>query len=135
MAIKYKSGSSWVDIRMQIFPVGSIYMSMTSTSPSSLFGGTWAAITGRFLYCNAGTSTGGSNTHTLVFDEMPSHNHGGGGRNFVMDGSATGGAVAANISVGGNSYVKYGSTATAGNSQPHNNMPAYQTVYCWRRTA
>lgn len=133
MAIKYKSGSSWVDIRQQIYPVGSIYMSMSSTSPSSLFGGTWGAITGRFLYCNAGTDTGGSNTHTLTFDEMPLHNHGfiGGGM-VVADGSYIG---SANITTGGASYTMIDKTKTAGNSKAHNNMPAYQTVYCWRRTA
>lgn len=133
MAIKYKSGSSWVDIRQQIYPVGSIYMSMSSTSPSSLFGGTWSPITGRFLYCNNGTDTGGSNTHTLTFDEMPLHNHGflGGGQ-VVANGSYIG---SANITTGGASYTMIDRTQTAGNSKAHNNMPAYQTVYCWRRTA
>lgn len=133
MAIKYKSGSSWVDIRRQIYPVGSIYMSMSSTSPGSLFGGTWGAITGRFLYCNNGTDTGGSNTHTLTFDEMPLHNHGFlGGGSVVANGSYM---ESANITTGGTSYTMIDRTKTAGSSKAHNNMPAYQTVYCWRRTA
>lgn len=45
------------------FPVGFVYSSMNSTSPASTFGGTWTAITGKFPYFNAGTSTGGSTTH------------------------------------------------------------------------
>ena len=32
-----------------IYPVGSIYVSTNSTSPETLFGGTWVAIPGRFL--------------------------------------------------------------------------------------
>lgn len=67
----------------QVYPVGSIYTSTVNTNPSILFGfGNWEAIEGgRVLLAsgngyNAG-STGGSPTHTLKIDELPSHNHGG----------------------------------------------------------
>ena len=40
-----------------IYPVGSIYLSMNSTDPSKLFGGTWEAINSRFLI-GTGTATG-----------------------------------------------------------------------------
>ena len=53
-----------------IYPVGSYYLSTKSTSPSTIFGGSWSALTGRFLYCNSSTSTGGSNNAIVV-----SHNH------------------------------------------------------------
>ena len=33
------------------YPVGSIYMSVNSTSPATLFGGTWQRIQDRFLLC------------------------------------------------------------------------------------
>lgn len=57
-----------------IYPVGSIYMSVNSTSPSTLFGGTWTQLKDRFLlgagdtYSNG--ATGGSaavqsHTHTI----------------------------------------------------------------------
>ena len=62
-------------IVLKAYPVGAIYISYYSTSPASLFGGTWLAITGRFPYFNAGTDTGGSNTHTLTEAEMPAHKH------------------------------------------------------------
>jgi len=63
----------------KIYPVGSIYMSISSTSPATLFGGTWEQITNRFLL-SAGSSytagaTGGEATHTLTVAEMPTHNH------------------------------------------------------------
>lgn len=62
-----------------IYPVGSIYMSVDSTSPATLFGGTWERIQDRFLLAasdtyNAGT-TGGSSTTTLTVENLPSHSH------------------------------------------------------------
>nr|UWD61159.1 MAG: protein of unknown function (DUF859) [Bacteriophage sp.] len=116
-----------------VFKVGYVWISYTDTSPSGLVGGTWTPITGRFPYFNAGTGTGGSNTHTLTVGEMPEHNHA-----TVASGKA------GNVSEGAGYtvpiYNDYGSdyagmTATAGGGKPHNNMPAYQTLYAWRRTA
>ena len=62
-----------------VYPVGSIYMSVNSTSPATLFGGTWEQLKDKFLL-SAGTtysagSTGGESTHTLTKNEMPSHTH------------------------------------------------------------
>ena len=42
-----------------VYPVGSIYMSVSDTSPQTLFGGTWERINGRFLL---GTGTPSDNT-------------------------------------------------------------------------
>ena len=57
---------AYVNLGQVIYPVGAIFASASPTSPSSMFGGTWSQITGRFLYCNNGTGVGGSNTHTLT---------------------------------------------------------------------
>ena len=71
-------------IKLAIYPVGSIYTSVDSISPETLFGGSWAAFgEGRTLVgfksgdSDFGTSEGtcGSKTHTLVTSEMPSHTH------------------------------------------------------------
>ena len=68
----------------KIYPVGSIYMSTSSTNPSTYFGGTWSAWgSGRVpVGVSSGDSdfgsaekTGGSKTHTLSANEMPSHKH------------------------------------------------------------
>lgn len=99
--------SAIVDI---VYPIGSIYMSVNTTSPATLFGGTWEQIKGRFLIGTgsndanttnywgsyaAGSNNfpngelGGEATHTLSTAEMPSHNHtgttgDGGGHSHTM---------------------------------------------------
>ena len=70
--IKYKNGSSWIDI---LHPVGSFYFSYTSTSPSSLFGGTWTQVVGAAIRGSNGVGYTGSDTHTLTIGEIPSHSH------------------------------------------------------------
>lgn len=62
------------------YPVGTIYMSTVSTSPATLFGGTWEALEqGRVLLSQgknyAAGSTGGEATHTLSVNEIPPHGH------------------------------------------------------------
>lgn len=117
-------------IVLKAYPVGAIYISYYSTSPAALFGGTWLAITGRFPYFNAGTSTGGSNTHTLSIAQMPAHSHRLGlkyGNDWTKDSW--------NWSVSSsNMFTTDAETESVGGGQPHNNMPAYQTLYAWRRT-
>ena len=62
-----------------VYPIGSIYMSVESTSPATLFGGVWDKLENRFLLGASNTypnkSTGGSAQHTLTVNEMPSHTH------------------------------------------------------------
>lgn len=58
----------------EVYPVGSIYMSVSNTSPTALFGGTWEKIEGKFLLCSSSNytlgATGGSADATL-----PAHQH------------------------------------------------------------
>ncbi len=62
-----------------MYPVGSIYLSVNSTNPATLFGGTWVQLKDRFLlgagssYTNG--STGGAATVTLQSSQIPAHNH------------------------------------------------------------
>ena len=63
----------------QVYPVGSIYMSVNSTSPAKLFGGTWEQIKDMFLLACGDTyangAKGGEASHTLTVAEMPAHSH------------------------------------------------------------
>ena len=73
------TSSDITDLYNLIYPIGSIYLSVNSVDPSTIFGGTWEKIKDKFLLSDGDTysigSTGGEATHTLTIDEMPSHNH------------------------------------------------------------
>lgn len=67
-----------------MYPVGSIYMSVSPTNPSAYFGGTWAAWgTGRVpvgvdasdTHFSTVEKTGGASTVTLSSGQMPAHTH------------------------------------------------------------
>lgn len=131
-----------------MYPVGSIYMSVNDTSPTTLFGGTWERIKDTFLLSAgdtyAGGSVGGESTHTLTIDEMPSHEG-----HLETNGTNMGGNIAAFLnntiltvhgSIGrgwnvqmGNEIVPAGHTK--GSGLAHNNMPPYLAVFVWKRTA
>lgn len=118
-----------------VYPVGSIYMSVNSTSPADLFGGTWEALEDRFLLgassnYSAG-STGGEAEHTLTIDEMPPHYH---EIPWNLAGSGRRGTNNYTDSAGFNGNSQY-NTDTRGGGEPHNNMPPYLAVYMWKRTA
>ena len=53
-------GRTLAEIMLKIYPVGAVYISVNSTSPASLFGGTWESISGRFLLGADNTYTAGS---------------------------------------------------------------------------
>lgn len=117
-----------------IYPVGSIYMSASATSPETLFGGTWESIGGRFLLgadaTYAAGSTGGEATHKLTVSEMPSHVHSATTR--TLAGNHQGYfATTANT----NDTIGDAVTKSSGGDAAHNNMPPYLAVYIWQRTA
>lgn len=144
-----------------LYPVGSIYLAVNSTNPSTLFGGTWERIQDKFLlgcgstYSNG--STGGEASHTLTTNEMPSHNHSAstnttGGHRHTFKGwwTTTGGGTSQYACVSRSELSdapEYGSFATAGDhshtvtvnnnggGQAHNNMPPYLAVYMWKRVS
>ena len=136
-----------------IYPVGSIYMSVNSASPDTLFGGTWVRLEDVFLLAagakHAAGSTGGEESHTLTDSEMPSHNGhlsagiaGGvpmGKGNYegylnsnVMNAYPGGNYRGWNVYAGNEMHPA--SEATGGD-QPHNNMPPYLATYTWHRIA
>lgn len=127
--VTVKAGSSFQTICP--FPVGYIYQSYNSTSPANIYGGSWTPITGRFLYCNSGTSVGGSNTHQLTINEMPSHNH----TVDIFMANYAGSQPEAHTTYWAKHGKTFAYTQHTGGNSAHNNMPAYQTCYAWRRTA
>lgn len=124
------------------YPIGSIYLSTSSTSPSSLFGGTWEQIKGKFLFASddvltngvittAGTyhvgATGGSADAVVV-----EHKH----TFATLVASDLGGAYSSPATANNYSEIRQSAdTNTTGVSGVGKNMPPYLTVYMWRRLA
>lgn len=61
------------------YPVGSIYQSVNTTSPASLFGGSWEKIEGRFLLGSSSEydigDTGGASEYLQEWLKVGYHNH------------------------------------------------------------
>jgi microcystin-dependent protein len=137
------------------WPVGSIFMSVSSTNPANYFGGTWSLWgSGRVPVCvntsdsdfNSSEKTGGSKTVTLTTSQMPSHTHTiyqgmSDGRTSVKFGghySSTGGSNIYNTSVRGTTNDETTNIVKAlstGGGSSHTNLQPYITCYMWKRTA
>ncbi|MGN0967159.1 MAG: phage baseplate protein [Candidatus Coprovivens sp.] len=130
-----------------LYPVGSIYMSVNSTNPSNYFGGTWERISGRFLLGAIDDNIkyspgmkGGEEYHTLTVDEMPSHSHALQVWNKNDSGSLSRWGINDlvwynNILGEGKTNYWVGGTTYVGGSQGHYNIPPYLAVYIWKRVA
>lgn len=127
-----------------IYPVGSVYTSLTNKNPGTFLKGTWEQFAqGRTLVGegtgNDGTdsqtfkinSMGGEYKHKLTLDEMPSHTHklqfrGGQGAQpndpYADDRP---------MLQGSSPYGK--NVDNAGGDGSHNNVQPYVTVYFWKR--
>ena len=151
----YVHGKEIIDL---IYPVGSVYISVSSVNPQTIFGGTWVQIEDTFLLAAGQTyaagATGGEAAHVLTESEMPSHAHYPTGSTaaerdtwraaLIKDISGRSGKLA--MSSGGDRYGVAsnaawedvglaGQTGSTGGGQAHNNMPPYLAVYVWKRTA
>ena len=143
------------DVCNIVYPINSIYLSVSNVNPATLFGGIWVQLKDRFLLGAGDTYTngdiGGEATHALTTSEMPSHNHqqswtGNDGRINDLVTSASGGSNT-NRERGTGSGVRYYAqsawqtsakkvgTGFEGSGDGHNNMPPYLVVYMWKRTA
>lgn len=132
------------------YPVGSIYMSVSSTNPGTLFGGTWTAWgAGRVpVSLNSGDAsfdtveeTGGSKTHVHDLDAS-----GSAARirlaadNAIWATTKTMPSRAATRTVTGSSNASTGSGTTVGialegDSNSASSLPPYIVCYMWKRTA
>ena len=155
-------GKSLLDL---VYPVGAVYMSLSSTSPATLFGGTWTAISGRFLLAAnstyAAASTGGAASHTLTTAQLPAHSHRVYGStdatsvghdhgipNIRSGASGEYGAYAESWGYGSGgrdlttdyvdiTHIHYVdvTSQTTGSGKAFSLLPPYMAVYMWRRTA
>lgn len=125
------------NILSKVYPLGSIYMSLSSTDPKDLFGGTWERLKDRFLLAAGDKysvgATGGEATHTLTKNEMPSHNHyaavSGGTDSYGQNRTAI-----SSFAIKTQGYSDSSTIFATGGGTAHNNMPPYLAVYMWKRT-
>lgn len=77
--IIFKNASNEKIYPCPYYPIGSIYLSLNNTNPSTYFGGTWEQLKDRFLLGAGNTyssgATGGEANHTLSTSELPNHSH------------------------------------------------------------
>lgn len=138
----------------KIYPIGSIYLSMSSANPSTLFDiGEWELISTNRMLIGAGDkytvgATGGAETVALTKSQIPKIEG-----TISMHNGATAtniqgveGCFSSNLKNTG-TYMDQGTQLTNSNTQSygrinfsnegknesHNNMPPYYAVYMWRR--
>ena len=123
-----------------LYPVGTIYTSVSNANPGLTMGGTWTLFgAGKTLVgvdttdtdFNASEKTGGEKAHTLDISEIPSHNH----NKLKLRWGTAAGANAVYGSNGTGSGSDRDSESYEGGGLPHNNMPPFITVYFWKRVS
>ena len=154
--------SSFLDM---IYPVGSIYLSVEDTNPSTLFGGSWVQIKDTFLLSAGDSYTGGVTGGKAIYsaDDMPSHTHTRGTMNitggfapwsenttdnrepegaFYKQSSNQGGWGTSSGVDKDNPYMNFdasrswtGETSQSGTNTYATILPPYLVVYMWKRTA
>lgn len=131
-------------LALKAWPVGSVYISTKSSSPSELFGGEWEKLNGVVLRASSSNTTGGG-ADTYTHQHMETF----GTDDNVVYAAAAGWLNAKNSNFNSNSYGVYSvkhfslskSAATTSNSRfdytanaKVSALPAYQNFYVWLRT-
>ena len=139
--------------KLDAHPVGSYYWSNDSTSPATLFGGTWEALPAGYTLIAQGSGTDdygsftytagqkyGERKHPLSTDELPKFtpSFDGGGTAFVANNTKYN-----DTAVGLMEGSLWGNTSktilapfnSIGNNVPYNNLQPSICAYCWKRTA
>lgn len=138
------------NILLEVYPVGSVYTSVASTDPSTLFGGTWSSFGAGKVMVGIDSSdedfdtveeTGGAKTHTLTTDELPEHKHasnirvGAGSQTLADSNLATTVSNGDQLDHETTHTTASTDTGPVGGDTAHNNLQPYIVVYMWKRTA
>ena len=145
-----------LEIFNKVYPVGSIYLSVNSTNPSSYFGGTWVAWGSGRVPIGVNTSdtsfntvekTGGSNNHSvsLTTSSNGAHTHSVGyysptfgAGSYPVNTTSTAGFNEKTYntnSAGAHTHSVSGNTGSKGSGTAMSLLQPYITCYMWKRTA
>ena len=141
-----------------VYPVGSIFISISATDPGTSLGfGTWSRFgEGRMLVSqnssdsdfDTAEETGGAKTHTISESQLPSHQHftmntGNGFGNSLEDNVNNTGTTNSRGGLGNNDYIMQsvssaanaGKTSAVGSGSAVTHMNPYIVAYMWKRTS
>lgn len=157
-AIQFKNRNNEKVYPCPYYPVGSVYISVNNTNPTTYFGGTWEQIKDRFLLCCGSTysagSTGGSTTHQHKYgfqyggyyrDVALEQNGNSGLLNYsnssdfsLTGGGESAGSYTAEINNGSESAMKSTSMShyrMTAKTSATSTLPPYLAVYVWKRVS
>ena len=149
--------------KLDAHPVGSYYWSNDSTSPATLFGGTWEALPPGYTLIAQGSGSDsfgsftytagqkyGERKHQLTTDELANHDHGqncNGSPNdnwkgsygpMVSQGATNGSFTGFSVYTPGFGWTEKQNqvkTNSTGGNVAHNNIQPSVGAYGWKRTA
>ena len=137
--------ATWVNLLDVIYPVGSIYISNSSTSPSSVVGGTWVQVSGYYLYTANTNGTGGASTVTHshargTYTAAIAIDHLGSGYTQYSPGTSPNwnpSFASPSSHIDSSAPTINEGTLILGESASTtiNIAPKYKAVFCWYRTA
>ena len=136
---------AFTNLLTAMYPVGSVYLSTTSTSPSSTIGGTWTQVKGATLAATGANSFAGGASFggnlKINANQLPSHTHkvymhnslSGAYWNAAFGGD--GPAAQISFSWTGSTDTRDGLVARENTGGGQNYLPYHWSCYVWYRTA
>lgn len=126
---------SWVNLLTILYPIGSIYISVDSTSPANKIGGSWTQIVGAALRGSTTTGYVGSDNHTLTISEMPNHYHTFPRRTAWGNSGSANEGVFSYVSGASFGDIWLDSVNSSGTGASHSILQKSYNCYIWYRTA
>lgn len=130
---------AFINLLTAMFPVGSVYLSTTATSPSSTIGGTWTQVKGATLAATGANSFAGGASYggnlAITEEQMPSHRHRTNDDKVLVNVRADGDLDRLDYTLGGSAEIKQGALYTTYTGEGQNFLPYHFGLYVWYRTA
>lgn len=147
---------NFVNLLDIIYPVGSMYFSVSSVSPADSVGGTWEQIQDAVLAASGNSYSGAVNDYhgnkAMTVNQMPTHAHvptnfngsiSGSEfweyafhvKNFDSSGTYQPGGRYSKLGAGGQDVIRFCSNEDARAGRGQNYIPYHYSINVWKRTA